>query len=63
VIAETVIGPIVGSRDGRQWRDLRVELTSRYGEEPAAIMVCALTHDDPVLDCRDRDALVDQLRR
>jgi hypothetical protein len=39
----------------RQWRDLRAELTDRYGEDEAALMTCALTHDDPIDDChRDR---------
>ena len=37
-----------------QWSDFRSELTARYGDDEAAMMICALTHDDPVDDCRDR---------
>ena len=33
---------------------VRSELTVRYGQDDAARMACALTHDDPVDDCRDR---------
>jgi hypothetical protein len=50
--AAAVAGAIEESR--RQWQDLRAELVGRYGEHDAAVMVCALTHDDPVDDCRDR---------
>jgi hypothetical protein len=50
--AKAVAGAIGESR--RQWEDLRSELTARYGEDDAAHMACALTHDDPVDDCRDR---------
>jgi hypothetical protein len=50
--ARAVAGAIAETR--RQWRDLRTELAVRYGEEDAAVMTCALTHDDPVDDCRDR---------
>jgi hypothetical protein len=50
--AKAVAGAISESR--RQWQDLRSELTTRYGEDDAALMVCALTHDDPVDEC-DRD--------
>jgi hypothetical protein len=48
--ARAVAGAIEETR--RQWRDLRAELASRYGEDQAALMTCALTHDDPVDDCR-----------
>jgi hypothetical protein len=51
--AKAVAGAIEETR--RQWRDFRAELTSRYGEEEAALMACALTHDDPIDDCRGRD--------
>jgi hypothetical protein len=51
--AKAVAGAIEEPR--RQWRDLRSELTSRYGTEEAARMTCALTHDDPINDCRGRD--------
>jgi hypothetical protein len=50
--AKAVAGAISESR--RQWQDLRSELTVRYGQDDAARMACALTHDDPVDDCRDR---------
>jgi hypothetical protein len=51
--ARAVAGAIEETR--RQWRDLRAELRSRYGEEEAALMTCTLTHDDPIDDCRRRD--------
>jgi hypothetical protein len=51
--AKAVAGAIEETR--RQWHDLQSELRSRYGAEEAALMTCALTHDDPVDDCRGRD--------
>ena len=39
----------------RQWQDFRSELSARYGQQRGALMVCALTHDDPVNDCPDRE--------
>jgi hypothetical protein len=48
--AAAVAGAIEETR--RQWRNLRSELTSRYGAEDAALMTCALTHDDPIGACR-----------
>ena len=45
----------------RQWRDLRDELSGRYGAERAAVMVCALTRDDPVNDCKGRAELAGEL--
>jgi hypothetical protein len=50
--AQAVAGAIEESR--RQWQDFRSALATRYGEEDAALMVCALTRDDPADDCRDR---------
>jgi hypothetical protein len=47
--AKAVAGAIEESR--RQWEDLQAELTIRYGDDEAATMVCALTHDDPTDDC------------
>jgi hypothetical protein len=38
----------------RQWQDFQTELTAQYGQDRGALMVCALTHDDPVTDCPDR---------
>ena len=50
--AKAVAGAVAETR--RQWRDFRSELTDRYGRERAEMMICALTHDDPVNDCPDR---------
>jgi hypothetical protein len=50
--AKAVAGAIAETR--RQWQDLRDELIARYGEAHAAVMICALTHDDPGDGCRDR---------
>lgn len=50
--AKAVTGAINETR--RQWQDFQSELTATYGEERAAQMTCALTHDDPPNDCRDR---------
>ena len=47
---KAVAGAIDESR--RQWRDFRSELTTRYGKDKGERMICALTHDDPVNDCR-----------
>ena len=58
--AKAVAGAV--EETSRQWRDLRSDLVARYGEEHAAVMVCALTRDDPVAACRDVAALVDELR-
>ena len=38
----------------RQWQDFGDELTARYGQDEAELMICALTHDDPTEDCSDR---------
>ena len=50
--AKAVTGAVAETR--RQWRDFRSELTDRYGRERAEMMICALTHDDPVNDCPGR---------
>ena len=50
--AKAVAGAIEETR--RQWRDLRSELEDRYGARKASLMVCALSRDDPVDDCRRR---------
>ena len=50
--ARAVAGAVVETR--RQWQDLRAELVARYGHDQASVMICALTHDDPVDDCRNR---------
>jgi hypothetical protein len=51
--ARAVAGAIEETR--RQWRDFQAELMSRYGEEEAALMTCALTFDHPINDGRGRD--------
>jgi len=51
--AKAVAGAIAETR--RQWQDFQSELSARYGSEKGALMVCALTHDDPVNDCPERD--------
>ena len=48
--AKAVSGAVAETR--RQWTDFQSELTARYGREKGALMICALTHDDPVNDCR-----------
>ncbi|HEY5846620.1 MAG TPA: hypothetical protein VIT42_07505 [Microlunatus sp.] len=50
--AKAVAGAIAETQ--RQWRDFQSELSARYGQENGALMVCGLTHDDPVNDCPDR---------
>jgi hypothetical protein len=47
--AKAVAGAIAESR--RQWQELRAELATRYGDDQAAAMICALTHDDATGDC------------
>jgi len=51
--AKAVTGAIEETR--RQWRDFGAELTATYGESNAALMTCALSHDDPVADCAGTD--------
>jgi len=48
--AKAVSGAVAETR--RQWTDFQSELTARYGREQGALMICALTHDDPVNNCR-----------
>ena len=42
--AKAVTGAIAETR--RQWQDFQSELTARYGEERAELMICTLTRDD-----------------
>jgi hypothetical protein len=49
--AKAVAGAVAESR--RQWQDFQSELTTRYGEERAALMACSLTRDDPLNDCNE----------
>jgi hypothetical protein len=48
--SKAVSGAVLETR--RQWRDLQAELDDRYGTVRGERIVCALTHDDPVNDCR-----------
>lgn len=50
--AKAVTGAIAETR--RQWEDFRAALTDRYGRDRAAMMICAVAHDDPLGDCPDR---------
>ena len=50
--AKAVAGAIVETR--HQWQDLRAALEAGYGRQKASLMICALTHDDPLNDCRRR---------
>jgi hypothetical protein len=47
--AKAVAGAIAETR--HQWQDLRTALEASYGKKKASLMVCALTHDDPLNDC------------
>lgn len=44
-------GAVVETR--HQWQELQVALADEYGADRAALMACALTHDDPADGCRD----------
>jgi hypothetical protein len=48
--AKAVAGAIIETR--HQWQDLRAGLEDKYGRDKAALMACALTHDDPSNDCK-----------
>jgi len=50
--AKAVAGAIVETR--HQWQELRTALEAGYGRQKASLMICALTHDDPLNDCRRR---------
>ena len=47
---KAVSGAVVETR--RQWQDLQAALSDRYGTVRGERIICALTHDDPVNDCR-----------
>lgn len=51
---KAVTGALVETR--HQWRELGIALRSEYGARRGSLMTCALTHDDPVADCRDAGA-------
>jgi hypothetical protein len=48
--AKAVAAAIVETR--HQWHELRAALEADYGRQKASLMICALTHDDPLNDCR-----------
>jgi len=48
--AKAVSAAITETR--RQWNDFRAELSARYGADRAARMICAITRDDPVHECK-----------
>jgi hypothetical protein len=39
---------------GRQWKDLAAEIVATYGATKGNLMICAITHDDPMKDCTGR---------
>jgi hypothetical protein len=54
--AKAVAGAMVETR--HQWQDFRAALETSYGARKGALMACALTHDDPLNDCRGRSRAV-----
>jgi hypothetical protein len=54
--AKAVTGATIETR--RQWDDLRDALRTTYGRNAGDRMTCALTHDDPVGDCRQRSGTI-----
>jgi hypothetical protein len=50
--AKAVAGAMVETR--HQWQDFRAALETSYGARKGSLMACALTHDDPLNDCRGR---------
>jgi hypothetical protein len=50
--AKAVAGAVIETR--HQWREIRAGLEHAYGAEKASLMACAVTHDDPLNDCRAR---------
>ncbi|MFB9316208.1 CinY protein [Cryptosporangium minutisporangium] len=51
--ARAVAGAVIETR--HQWQELRTALRSAYGAERASLLACALTHDDPVSECAQRN--------
>jgi hypothetical protein len=35
-----------------KWADFRERLVAAYGPQEGALMACAISHDDPMEDCR-----------
>jgi hypothetical protein len=54
--ANAVTGAIADTR--RQWADLRSRILTAYGPRRGGLMVCAVTHDDPVRDGQGRDLAI-----
>jgi hypothetical protein len=50
--ARAVAGAIAEAR--RQWADLADEIVTTYGPTKGNLMICAITHDDPMKDCTGR---------
>jgi hypothetical protein len=50
---QAVAGAVTETR--HQWDEFQAALASAYGRRPAALMTCALTHDDPAANCAARD--------
>lgn len=50
--AAAVAGAMIETR--HQWQEVRAGLVLAYGPEKASLMACAVTHDDPLDDCRAR---------
>jgi hypothetical protein len=54
--ARAVAGAIADTR--RQWSDLAAEIVSTYGATKGNLMVCAISHDDPLKDCTGRRIVI-----
>lgn len=54
--AKAVQGATVETR--HQWQGLQDALQARYGSASASLMVCSLTHDDPLNDCGERSRTI-----
>jgi len=50
--ANAVAGAIAETR--RQWADMRHQLVAAFGAPRAALIICAITRDDPLNDCQGR---------
>ena len=50
--ARAVGGAIAEAR--RQWADVADEIVTTYGPTKGNLMICAITHDDPMKDCTGR---------
>ncbi|HEY4940939.1 MAG TPA: hypothetical protein VII56_05885 [Rhizomicrobium sp.] len=48
--AHAIAAAIDDSKD--KWLTFRQKLTQQYGTKAGALMACAISHDDPMMDCR-----------